>query len=633
MLLDKINDPEELKKLSIGELTFLCAEIRKLILETLSQTGGHLASSLGAVELAVSLHYSLNTPEDILIWDVGHQAYAHKILTARAKKFSTLRQAGGISGFPCRQESIYDCFTTGHASTSLSLALGMACAQDLSGIEKKHKIVSVIGDGTLTGGMCFEALNNAGHLQKDLLVVFNTNEMSIAPSVGALSNYLNKIISLPIYNRFRDALQDFVLKKVPRGRRLLGLAKKFEEGLKNILVPGILFEELGFRYFGPIDGHNVELLVTTLKHLLVLKGPILLHVVTKKGRGYKPAEDNPENFHSIGKFEIASGASLKPEGVIAYTDIFSKKITELAKDNDKIVAISAAMPQGTGLDKFALSFPERFFDVGIAEEHAVGFAAGLARGGVRPVVAIYSTFLQRAYDQIMEEVSLQNLPVVFAIDRAGIVGEDGATHQGIFDVSFLRTIPNLTIMAPKDAQEFEKMLEFAASFAGPIAIRYPKDKIPDSKFQIPNEINLGKAETLRKGRDLAIIALGSMVYPALEAADILAKEDISVELINARFAKPLDRELLEDIILRFPKIITIEEGIIDGGFGSFVKEALGNKIDVKQLGLPCEFIKQGKREDILAQYGLDAEGIAKVVKELLLESSESQRVKVKTLIL
>ncbi|MEK6715406.1 MAG: 1-deoxy-D-xylulose-5-phosphate synthase [Candidatus Omnitrophota bacterium] len=626
MLLDKINSPEELKKLPIGELTLLCAEIRKLILETVSCTGGHLASSLGAVELAVSLHYCLNTPEDILIWDVGHQAYAHKILTARAKKFSTLRQAGGISGFPCREESIYDCFTTGHASTSLSLALGMACAQDLSGIEKKHKIVSVIGDGTLTGGMCFEALNNAGHLQKDLLVVFNTNEMSIAPSVGALSNYLNKIISLPIYNRFRDALQDFVLKKIPRGKRLLGLAKKFEEGLKNILVPGILFEELGFRYFGPIDGHNLELLVTTLKHLLALKGPILLHVVTKKGRGYKPAEDNPENFHSIGQFDLATGASLKPEGVIAYTDIFSKKITELAKDNDKIAAISAAMPQGTGLDKFALSFPERFFDVGIAEEHMIGFAAGLARGGLRPVVAIYSTFLQRSYDQIMEEVSLQNLPVVFAIDRAGIVGEDGATHQGIFDVSFLRTIPNLAIMAPKDAQEFETMLEFAFKHNGPIAIRYPKDRVPVARptpqrgypeSPETRNIELGRAEVLRRGKDMAIIALGSMVYPALEAADILAKEDISVELINARFAKPLDRELLEDIILRFPKMITIEEGIIDGGFGSFVKEALGNKIDVKQLGLPCEFIKQGKRDDILAKYGLNAQGIASAVKECL----------------
>lgn len=625
MLFDKINSPEELKKLSIGELTLLCAEIRKLILETVSQTGGHLASSLGVVELAVSLHYSLNTPEDILIWDVGHQAYAHKILTTRAKKFYTLRQAGGISGFPCREESNYDCFTTGHASTSLSLALGMACAQDLSGIEKKHKIVSVIGDGTLTGGMCFEALNNAGHLQKDLLVVFNTNEMSIAPSVGALSNYLNKIISLPIYNRFRDALQDFVLKKVPRGRRLLGLAKKFEEGLKNILVPGILFEELGFRYFGPIDGHNVELLVTTLKHLLAFKGPILLHVVTKKGRGYKPAEDNPENFHSIGKFDLATGVSLKLEGTTAYTDIFSKKITELAKDNDKIVAISAAMPQGTGLDKFALSFPERFFDVGIAEEHAVGFAAGLARGGLKPVVAVYSTFLQRSYDQIMEEVSLQNLPVVFAIDRAGIVGEDGVTHQGIFDVSFLRSIPNLTIMAPKDADEFEAMLEFAFKHNGPITIRYPKDKIPNAQYPIPNtEIKLGKAEVLRNGKDLAIIALGSMVLPSLEAADILAKEDISVELINARFAKPIDRELLEDIILRYPKMITIEEGIIDGGFGSFVKEALGNKIDVKQLGLPCEFIKQGKRDDILAKYGLNRDGIVNAVRETLGKRVESR---------
>ncbi|MDP1853309.1 MAG: 1-deoxy-D-xylulose-5-phosphate synthase [Candidatus Omnitrophota bacterium] len=625
MLLEKVNNPKELKTLSIAALTPLCAEIRKLILETVSNTGGHLASSLGAVELAVSLHYCLNTPEDILIWDVGHQAYAHKILTGRAKNFSTLRQAGGVSGFPSRTESGYDVFTTGHASTALSLALGIACAQDLSKTEKKQKVVAVIGDGSLTGGMCLEALNNTGHLQKDLLVVFNTNEMSIAPSVGALSNYLNKIISLPIYNRFRDALQDFVAKRVPRGKRLLGLAKKFEEGLKNILVPGILFEEMGFRYFGPIDGHNVELLVNTLKHLLVFKGPILLHVVTKKGKGYKPAEDNPENFHGTGKFDLATGAPVKPQEGIAYTEIFSKKIAELAGRNKKIVAISAAMPQGTGLDKFASLYPERFFDVGIAEEHAVGFAAGLAQGAFRPVVAIYSTFLQRSYDQIMEEVSLQNLPVVFAVDRAGIVGEDGATHQGIFDISYLRTIPDLVILAPKDGEEFEAMLEFAFNHNGPTAIRYPKDRVPVARNQLypvghrpeTRNIELGRAEVLRRGKDLAIIALGSMVYPALEAAEILSKEDINVEVVNARFAKPLDKELLRDVALRFGKIIVIEEGIAEGGFGSAVKEILNNKTYIKQIGLPCEFIKQGKRRDILAKYGLDKEGIANTAREVM----------------
>ena len=618
MLLDKVNNPKELKALSVTDLIGLCAEIRKLILETVSNTGGHLASSLGVVELAVSLHYCLNTPEDILIWDVGHQAYAHKILTERAKKFSTLRQADGISGFPSRTESCYDVFTTGHASTALSLALGIACAQDLLKREIKRKVIAVIGDGSLTGGMCFEALNNTGHLQKDLMVVFNTNEMSIAPSVGALSNYLNKIISLPIYNRFRDALQDFVAKRVPRGARLLGLAKKFEEGLKNILVPGILFEEMGFRYFGPIDGHNLELLVSTLRHLLTFKGPILLHVVTKKGKGYKPAEDNPENFHGTGKFNLGTGAPLKPQGGTTYTDVFSRKITELAGRNNKIVAISAAMPQGTGLDKFASLYPERFFDVGIAEEHAVGFAAGLAQGGFKPVVAVYSTFLQRSYDQIMEEVSLQNLPVVFAIDRAGIVGEDGVTHQGIFDVSFLRTVPGLAILAPKDAQEFEAMLEFALGYQRPLAIRYPKGQIPSTSHQLPiNKIELGKSEIIKKGNDLAIVALGSMVYPALEAAEILTKEDINIEVVNARFAKPLDKELLRDLALRFGKIIIIEEGITEGGFGSAVKEILDNNVYIKQIGLPCEFIKQGRRADILAKYGLDKDGIIKAVKTIL----------------
>jgi 1-deoxy-D-xylulose-5-phosphate synthase len=616
-LLDKINSPKDLKKLPIKKLPLLCSEIRKLILETVSKTGGHLSSNLGTVELAVSLHYCLNTPHDILIWDVGHQAYAHKILTGRRKNFYTLRQEKGISGFPCKEESVYDVFSTGHASTALSLASGLACAQDLLPANKKRKIVVVIGDGSLTGGMCFEALNHAGHMQKDMLVVFNTNEMSIAPSVGALSNYLNKLISLPIYNRFKNALEDFIARRVPKGKRLLKLAKKFEEGLKNILVPGIFFEELGFRYIGPLDGHNVELLVDTLRHLLSLKGPILLHVVTKKGKGYKPAEAHPENFHSVGSFNLATGEANKKDKT-SYTDKFSKKLVDLAYDNEKIVAITAAMPKGTGLDRFARLYPERFFDVGIAEEHAVGFAAGLARAGMIPVVAIYSTFLQRSYDQIIEEIALQNLPVVFAIDRAGIVGEDGATHQGIFDIAYLSTVPGLVIMAPKDGKELEKMLEFAVDYHGPIALRYPKDSVPLATYKLADtSIELGKAERLREGRDMAIVALGSMVYPAYEAAQILAKENIDIEVINARFVYPPDKELFDDLSKRFTKVITIEEGILQGGFGSKVSSILQNKIYIKNIGLPSEFIKHGKRYDLLGRYGLTTQGIAKIAREVM----------------
>lgn len=624
MLLEKVSNPEELKKLSIAELTPLCAEIRKLILETVSSTGGHLASSLGVVELAVALHYCLNSPEDALIWDVGHQAYAHKILTERAKRFSTLRQAGGLSGFPSKAESVYDSFTTGHASTSLSLALGLACARDLSAIDNKRKIVVVVGDGSLTGGMCFEALNHAGHLQRDLLVVFNTNEMSIAPSVGALSNYLNKIISLPVYNRFREAFQDFISRRLPRGKRFLELARKFEEGLKNILVPGIFFEELKFRYIGPLDGHNTELLVNTLRHLLTFKGPTLLHVVTKKGKGYLPAENNPERFHSVGSFNLADGAPLKPGNTLSYTDIFKEAIVGLGAKDSKIVAITAAMPEGTGLDKFAALYPKRFFDVGIAEEHAVGFAAGAACGGLKPVVAIYSTFLQRSFDQLIEEAALQNLPIVFAVDRAGIVGEDGPTHQGIFDIAYLRVVPNLVVMAPKDGPEFEAMLEFAFNHNGPIAIRYPKDRVPECRMQNAEcGIKLGGAEILRRGEDMLIIALGSMVYPALEAAEALSNYDIDVEVVNARFAKPIDEELIKKLARRFSKIITVEEGISEGGFGWAVRDIVSDKAHVTCVGLPDAFIKQGKRQDVLAKYGLDVEGIVKTVREALAKNQHA----------
>ena len=620
MLLESINSPQDLKKLSPEELPELAVEIRQRIVEVVSQTGGHLASSLGAVELIIALHYCLDTPRDKIIFDVGHQAYAHKILTARNRDFSTLRQYHGISGFPSKDESVYDVFTTGHSSTAVSLALGLACARDYNLAKTPYyKVVAVIGDGSLSGGLCFEGLNNAGHLKKDILVILNTNELSIAPNVGALSTYLNKIISLPIYNRFRNSLEGFVKSRLPKASHIIKLANKFEEGLKGLFVPGILFEELGFRYFGPLDGHDLGILIKTLKNIGNIKGPVLLHVITKKGKGYPPAENDAVRFHGTGPFDIKTGVSPSEKqapGPKAYTEVFSEKLLELAASDKKILAITAAMPEGTGLDKFRDMYPERFFDVGIAEAHAVCLASGLAKAGFKPVVAIYSTFLQRAYDQIIEDIALQNLAVIFAIDRAGIAGEDGVTHQGIFDIAFLRSIPNLVIMAPKDSPELEGMLEFAVGLDKPAAIRYPKGKIPNSKFQIPNsKIELGKAEALKGGKDFAIIALGSMVIPSFEAIELLKKDGLSGTLINARFVKPLDINLFKDISAKVKFIFSVEEGILDAGFGSAVQEAIEQSII--RMGLPSEFITHGKRDILLEKYGLTREGIARRIKELV----------------
>ena len=618
MLLEKINSPQDLKKLSQEQLPQLAQEIRQRIIEVVSSCGGHLASSLGAVELTVALHYCLDTPGDKIIWDVGHQSYAHKILTGRNKDFIRLRQYQGISGFPCKDECSYDTFTTGHSSTAVSLALGLACGRDYLSLEKHFKVVAVIGDGSLSGGLSFEGLNNVGHLKKNILVVLNTNELSIAPNVGALSTYLNKLISLPIYNRFKGALENFAKSRIPRGSRLIRIANQFEEGLKGLFIPGVFFEELGFRYFGPIDGHDLNILVPTLKNILNIKGSRLLHIVTKKGKGYLPAENDPVRFHSVSPFQIQTGQPLSKDKTpgFTYTEVFSRKLVELAKDNKKIVAITAAMPEGTGLDKFRDLYPQRFFDVGIAEEHAVCFAAGLAKEGLRPVVAIYSTFLQRAYDQIMEEVALQNLGVIFAIDRAGIVGEDGPTHQGAFDISFLRSVPNLVMMAPKDGQELEAMLAFAIDLDKPVAIRYPKDKSPSHQVTKSQDIQLGKAEVLREGEDFALIALGSMVIPALEAIELLEKkEGLSGALINARFVKPLDIDLLKAISKKIKFVFTLEEGIVEGGFGSAVAEII-NKPLIK-IGLPCEFITHGRRDLLLDKYGLTAQEIFKKIKSSL----------------
>jgi len=616
VFLERIRSPKDIKNFTFEQLNILAGEIRQRMVEVVSKTGGHLASSLGTVELTLALHYCLDSPRDKIIWDVGHQSYAHKILTGRNKDFDSLRQYQGVSGFPSKNESDYDVFTTGHSSTAVSLALGLACSKDYFTAEEYFKVVAVIGDGSLSGGLCFEGLNNAGHLKKDLLVVLNTNELSIAPNVGAISTYLNRLISLPVYNRFRQSLENFVKSRLPgRGERILKLANKFEEGLKGLFIPGMLFEELGFRYFGPFDGHNIFLLVSTLKNILTIKGPILLHVVTKKGKGYAAAENDPVRFHGLGPFDIVSGAAwTKEKDSLSYTEVFSNKLVDLASRDKDIVAVTAAMPEGTGLCQFRDRYPGRFFDVGIAEAHAVCFAAGLARQGLKPVVAIYSTFLQRAYDQVLESVALQDLAVVFALDRSGIVGEDGATHQGIFDIAYLRPIPNLTLMAPRDARELEAMLEFAIKLHKPVAIRYPRGNPPDCNIAAV-ALELGRAEVLKRGDDFVIIALGSMVAVALEAIELLAKAGYSGTLINSRFVKPLDSALFKEISAKIKLVFTVEEGVLDAGFGSAVAEVLNSP--VVKFGLPSEFIPHGRRDILLARYGLTSEGIASRIKEAL----------------
>lgn len=615
MLLEKINSPQDLRKLAPEELIVLAAETRQRMLEVVSASGGHLASSLGVVELTIALHYCLDTPRDKLVWDVGHQTYAHKILTGRNKDFSSLRQYRGLSGFPSYEESPYDVFTTGHSSTAVSLALGLACARDCLPAQEHFRVAAVIGDGSLSGGLCFEGLNNAGHLKKDLLVVVNTNELSIAPNVGALSTYLNKLISLPIYNRFKDSLENFARSRIPKGSRLIKLAAKFEEGLKGLFVPGILFEELGFRYFGPLDGNNLNILIPRLKNILSIKGPVILHVITKKGKGYPPAESQPVKFHSCGPFEIESGRP-KPgeEKPRSYTEVFGDKLISLARDNPRILAITAAMPEGTGLDKFRDLYPQRFFDVGIAESHALCFAAALAKEGARPIAAVYSTFLQRAYDQIIEAIALQKSPVILAIDRAGIVGEDGVTHQGIFDIAFLRSIPNLVVMAPGSESELENMLEFALGLNQPVAIRYPKAAAPLFDYS-KSALEAGRAELLKEGPDFTLVALGSMVVPCWEARDLLAKEGLNGSLINARFVKPLDTRLFRAEAAAKKIIFSVEEGVLEGGFGSAIAEAIESP--VVRMGLPSEFIPHGPRAGLLEEYGLTGRGISARIRSAL----------------
>lgn len=605
-ILDNVNFPDDLKQLTIGELRLLARELREMIINTVSQTGGHLASSLGAVEITLALHKVFDTPRDKIIWDVGHQCYAHKIITGRKEQFGTLRQYGGISGFPKREESAYDAFDTGHSSTSVSAALGMALARDHQG--EKYHVVAVIGDGSLTGGMSFEALNYAGDLGRNLIVVVNDNKMSIGSNVGAMSKYLNRLRTDPVYYKGKEEIEQ-LMKRLPHGSRVLKLAERLKDSVKYLVVPGVMFEELGFTYLGPIDGHNIEQVINVLKNAKTVKGPVMVHLVTQKGKGYCPAEDQPDKFHGVGCFDIDTGLSASKEGPPTYTKVFAETLSSLAKSRPEVVAITAAMPGGTGLDIFAEKFPHRFYDVGIAEQNAVTMAAGMAVQGLKPVVAIYSTFLQRAYDQVIHDVCMQKLPVVFALDRAGIVGEDGETHQGVFDMSYLRVIPNLVVMAPKDEGELRNMLVTALDYEGPIALRYPRGKgIGVSIDCEPQPVTIGKGLLEADGSDVAILAVGPHVYTGLAARDVLADRGISAAVVNCRFIKPLDAELLEETASRVKLLVTIEENVLAGGFGSAVLEYFEERDipcpPLHRIGLPDTFINHGASDILRQELGL-----------------------------
>jgi 1-deoxy-D-xylulose-5-phosphate synthase len=613
MLIEKITSPQDIKKLQPAELRDLAGELRELIIETVSSNGGHLASNLGAVDITVALHYVFNSPSDKIIWDVGHQSYAHKLLTGRSGAFSTIRQYGGISGFPKMAESPHDSFGTGHSSTSISAALGILEGRDQK--KENFKVIAVIGDGAMTAGLAFEGLNHAGHLRKDLIVILNDNEMSISPNVGALSAYLRRIMMGDLYTKFKKETKH-LLEKIPGfGEPVLKIAQRAEDTVKGLFVPGLLFEELGFEYVGPVDGHRIDLLIETLQRFRDFPGPVLIHAITKKGKGYEPAEKNPGIFHGVGPFDIETG-EMTSSGKKSYSEIFGNCLAKLARDDRRIVAITAAMTEGTGLSEFVNNFPKRFYDVGIAEPHAVTFAAGLATRGLKPVVAIYSTFLQRAYDEIIHDVCLQNLPVVFAIDRGGIVGDDGPTHNGTFDLSYLRHIPNLVVMAPKDGYELQCMLKTALSLDAPAAVRYPRGAVSNAgDHDELKDIPLGKAEVLREGNDVLIIAIGNTAIPSVNAAQFLADAGISACVVNARFVKPLDADLISALAQKTKHIITVEENAIAGGFGSAVLEELSQAglegLKIKLLGLPDMFIEQGPQGMLRKKLGIDAEGIAR----------------------
>jgi 1-deoxy-D-xylulose-5-phosphate synthase len=623
-ILKQENPIATLKDLPVAELPKLAEELREVIVKTVSRTGGHLGSSLGVIELTIALHRVFTTPVDKIVWDVGHQAYAHKLLTGRYDRFHTLRQLDGLSGFPKREESPHDCFNVGHSSTSISAALGMATARDAQG--GAGRIVAVIGDGSLTAGLAFEGLNQAGHLKKNLLVILNDNEMSISPNVGALSSFFSRQLTSDFFVRLKRETEHF-LDSVPKiGKDLRRLAKKAEEAVKGFLTPGMLFEAFDFDYVGPINGHNLDELIPTLENITHMDGPVLMHVVTKKGKGYSPAESNPPLFHGVGPFDAVTGEVRKSGSAPSYTSVFGKTLLEAAEKDDRIVAITAAMVEGTGLRPFAERFPKRFFDVGIAEQHAVTFAAGMATQGLRPVLAIYSTFLQRAYDSVLHDVCLQKLPVSFALDRGGLVGADGPTHHGVFDLSYLRHIPNMVCMVPRDENYLQHAVVTALGYDGPFAYRYPRGSGVGVQPEAPRQVAIGRGEILRSGDDGVIFAVGVMIPEALAAAAALAEEGLELAVVDPVFVKPLDRELLIGEATRTGFVITAEENALQGGFGSAVLELLseaGVNVPVRRIGLPDKFVEQGSQEELRARYGLDARSIVAAVRETITRASSA----------
>ena len=622
MLLEQINSPADLKKLTRNELEQLAGELRETIVEVISRSGGHLASSLGAVELCIALHYVFDAPRDKIIWDVGHQAYAHKLITGRRDQFKTVRQHGGLSGFTRRGESVYDAFSTGHSSTSISAGLGMACGKSLT--DEDAKVIAVIGDGSLTAGLAYEGLNQAGSFNdKQLIVILNDNDMSIARNVGALSSLLSRTFTK---KRLLELRKDFgtFLKSLPKiGDDIYQLAKRSEESFKTFVTPGMLFEAFNFEYFGPIKGHNLEHLIEILNNIKDLKEPVFLHVTTRKGKGYRPAEQNPVYFHGCGSFDVSTGECIDPQiSVPTYTRVFGDALLELAEKDPKIVAVTAAMPEGTGLQEFSQAYPQRFFDVGIAEQHGVTFAAGLATEGLKPVVAVYSTFLQRAYDQILHDVCLDAHHVVFALDRGGIVGDDGPTHHGLFDLAYLRSLPNMVVMAPSNENEMRRMLATALAHDGPIAIRYPRGSAEGVAVDGDiHPVKIGRAKVLTEGDDLLLLAIGRCTNDALLAAEILAGEGVACTVIDCRFVKPLDGDLIAGLAARIARVVTVEENVLQGGFGSAVLECLNDRgvsgYSLKRLGIPDQFVEHGPQTLLRATYGIDAEGIANAARAMI----------------
>lgn len=618
MVLDKIQRPNDVKELKEQELPILADEIRQFIIDKVSDNGGHLASNLGVVELTIALHRCLNFPQDKLIWDVGHQSYTHKILTGRKNGFDSLRKYHGMSGFPKRDESNCDAFDTGHSSTSLSAGLGMVCARELK--KEKYKVVSVIGDGSLTGGLAFEALNNAASLKSNYIMILNDNHMSISENVGGLSHYLAGVRTAKGYTNFKKNVKASLSKMNAIGEELERNIRRAKSMLKQVFIPGMFFEDMGITYLGPIDGHNIEALTEVIEDAKQVEGAVLIHVITEKGKGYEPAQLHPESYHGVGPFIKKNGMAKKPKEEATYTDIFAKTICELAQTHEKLIAITAAMMDGCGLKGFAKRFPDRFFDVGIAEEHAVTFACGLAAGGFHPFFAVYSSFLQRGYDQILHDMCMQNLPVTLMLDRAGLVGNDGETHQGVFDLSYLTMIPNMTVFAPKNRYEFQDAIAFAADFEAPMAIRYPKTDAVRVLKEYREPIKLGKSEWIRRGSRVALLAIGTMVETAMEVEELLAKDGIDATVVNLRFAKPLDYEMLDEVLDYHRLIVTMEENVLSGGVGEHIcryVELHSTGVRVIACGIPDKFIHQGSIKELLEETGLDAQSIYQKISTML----------------